>query len=158
MNKYLPMIAAVVLMSPAMAFALECAEGEVEVPAVTHTEEVESCEFKGNWQFGLNSQCNGQWQFRQSAYHEVTEEVEVVDEPAYCAIPEPEPEEPSEGGSEEPSQSQPTSGGGGPCHPSTGFPECQQNKAYFAWKAHVDLYELLVAKLQQLVWELQAQN
>lgn len=95
MKKYSSLVLGLVVACGSVGIAsateLQCGENEVLVPAVTHTEEVTQCEFKGEWTFGYNSQCNGQYQFRHSAYHEVTSEIVVVDTPAYCEAVEPEP-------------------------------------------------------------------
>jgi hypothetical protein len=68
----------------------------------------------------------------------------------------PSPEEPSE--PSEPSQTS-FGGGGGPCDPATGFPECQQNVAWFAWNKQVLAWQDILQKLQILIWKLEeAQN
>lgn len=68
----------------------------------------------------------------------------------------PSPEEPSE--PSEPSQTS-FGGGGGPCDPATGFPECQQNVAWFAWHKQVLAWQDILQKLQILIWKLEeAQN
>lgn len=73
-----------------------------------------------------------------------------------CDFPSPEPEESAE--EESSSSSSSHTLGGGPCHPATGYPECQQNAAYFVWKAQYDLWEQLFFALQQLLWEMEAQS
>lgn len=67
----------------------------------------------------------------------------------------------NEGGSEESVTEEPaapTFGGGGPCHPNTGFPECQQNKAWFERQKYVDLYQQLIQTLNLLLWEMEKQT
>lgn len=175
MKKYLAVLGFVALLSPVSALADEvCMSEPVSHEEYKYQEQIDIDPRGGfySWQnvgapteWTADTEVNGHAadeKFDVGRIIKVTHRWHVVATRTVVDVEASEvPCETEGGSSEEPkveAPAAPTSGGGGPCHPSTGFPECQQNVAYFAWKAHVDLWQQLLSVLNQYLWELEKQT